>query len=494
MERSFDDCERLFEQYKISSTDEQKAELASLYEDSLYELQYDFSCGKLGEDGVELLMYIVEKIEFLRGTISWELRAQTYTILMSQAEDDGNHLAVISNGQLAIDCLLHLSETEQEDNSYRNHALANVHYTLVSYVIEDPIEHWKKSLQYIQAAILEEPQTANWTHYMELVFGRLQQETLTLSANRNEEKNVFRTWCQMVEEKNGSLAFKIASQFVRFKEYMNDSTQDEFLFPENEYLFWLEQSLQEELPDLNGHAISDIGHFYKKEGIRLQRADLLQQALHYFRRWVDEEHEGNGFAVYYITDTLEQIAKVHWRNGDQLSADEYMTEALLWNEDKLDHIGSNFSLQLHYAEFLERCHSYEGNIIKPPLSFVLEMTKRAEELGEGYYSGPYYIQARLALKEKQQHKAAALIASNLLLHELNIEESLQDFQQQLPEGTFPYLEKFLADTLTFMQEVRANYYFSPKHTFASLSLLTDDEIMGAWIIRKAEIKNRNQSL
>ncbi|MBC7485941.1 MAG: hypothetical protein H7282_04240 [Cytophagaceae bacterium] len=493
MENLFDIFDRLFEQYKTSSTAEEKDELAILYQDSLNEMHYDFSCGKLTDDGVDLMMPIVEKIEFLNGCISWELRAQTYSILMDQAKDAGDHLAVTSNGQLAIDSLIHQLETEQEQRNQSYHGLANVHYTLVSYVLEDQIEHWKKSLQYIKAAILEEPQTANWTHYLELVFGRLQQETQALSACRNEEKKVFRNWCQTLEEKKGSLTFKIASQFARLKEFKNDSTQDEFLFPENEYLFWLEKSLQDDLPDLSGYEISDIGHFYKKEGMHLQRVDVLQQALRCYRKMIKEEDSGNGFAVYYVTDVLEQIAEVYWRSGDHATADEYMTEALLWNEDKLDHIGSNFSLQLHYAEFLERCESYEGSIIKPRLSFVLEMTKRAEELGEGYYSGPCYIQARLALKENQEHKAAALIAFSLLLHELTIEESLQAFQQHLPKGPFPYLQNFLADTLTFMQEVRANYYFSPKHTFATLRVLTEDEIMGAWILRKAEIKNRNKT-
>jgi len=196
--------------------------------------------------------------------------------------------------------------------------------------------------------------------------------------------------------------------------------------------------------------------------------------------------------VYYISDATEQMAIVYENLGMQEQADAAMTKALKWNEEQYEVIQSNFSLLSHYSEFLLRCHTYQGDIEKPSLAFIKTILLETEALGEGYYSGPYYLQAQIALLENESHRAVFYLCKNLLLHELNIEDSLILFQELDHTAHHPYVQNFLSLTLAFFKEVRADYYFSPKFTIAQLDEMTEEEIVTAWIVRKMELKKRKE--
>jgi hypothetical protein len=490
MDNESENIDELFERCKVSGTWQEKENLAEAYLDIFNEMCYDFACSKLTEDGIQELYPVVEKIEWLKGSNEWSLRAQTYHILMEDAEMREDNLSVIKNGQLAIEALSKQLEQGAEEKYIVYQSLSYCYYTLIPYLAEDAVLYWKKSLQYSKESILENSREANWIQYFTIMYSSLKQETFTLTELIVREQNLFRKWSLALEEKEGSLSFVIASKFIRFKEFEDDSAQDDFMFPEKEYFFWLEKSLEDEMPELNPMKISDAGHFYKKEGVRLQRIDLLERALAYFEKIFYKSSNEELFCIYYISDVLENIARIYTKQGFPEKCDTYITNALQWNEDKQELIQGNFSLLIHYAEFLERCYHHDGDIPRPAIDFIKSVVKQSEAIGGGYYSGPYFLQARLALEQKNEHLAMAFLCKNLLLHELCIEDQVKEFYNNLTKGVHPYLEKFLESTLLFMKEVTEGYYYNPVITFAELNLMNDVQVIETWIIRKGEIRKR----
>jgi hypothetical protein len=493
-ESESENIDDLFERCKVSGTFQEKEELAEAYLDIFNEMCYDFACSKLTEEGILELYPIVEKIEFLKDSSEWSLRAQTYHILMEDSEMREDNISVVRNGQLAIGALSKQLAEGAEEKYITYQSLSYCYYTLINYLPEEATLYWGKALQYIKEAILGNSREANWIQYFTVLYSSLKQESSVLKERREQERTAFRNWSLALEEKEGALSFFIASQFIRFKEFSGDSESEGFIFPEKEYFFWLEKSLEDDLLDLSPMKISDAGHYYKKEGVRLQRIDLLERALAYFEKIFYTSSNDELFCIYYISDVLENIALIYTKQGLSEKADSYLTNALQWNEDKQELIQGNFSLLIHYAEFLERCYHYKGNIPKPTLELIKSVVKKAESTGGGYYSGPYFLEARLALEQKNEHLVVACLCKNLLLHELCIENQVEEFYNYLTKGTYSYLEKFLENTLLFMKEVSEGYYFNPKITFAELNSMSEMEVIETWIIRKAEIKKRKTIL
>ena len=246
----------------------------------------------------------------------------------------------------------------------------------------------------------------------------------------------------------------------------------------------------DEIPDLGSMESSNAGHFYKKEGIRLQRIDLLERALIYFEKVFYNYSNNGAFCIYYISNVLENIAGIYKKAGLAEKAAACITKALEWNEEHYETIETNYSLLFHYAEFLVRSYDYREDVQIPSLDFILSIIKRAEIKGDGYYSGSYFLQTQIALIQKNEHLAVASVSKALLLHELCIDNVVEEFYENLTKGIYPYLEKFLESTLAFLKEIRINYCYNPTIKFTALNLMSDTEVIEAWIIRKGELRKR----
>jgi len=478
-----EDPDQLFERYKHNGTQAQKEALAENYLDLFHELCYDYACGKLLPDGVQLLPEIVEKIEVLKDLTDWSLRAQAFEILMEDAEEREETEAVIKNGHLAIEASRRYVAEQGEYKQIYLNKISFCYYTLISYEPQAIDEYWMRSLEYSKNSICEDPEKANWIQYFHLLYSFLKNPTPRTVYEQAKERSFMREWSLSLGN-NGSLYFVIASSFIRYKEIQ--TYQEQFIFPEQEYLYWLEASLHEEKPQSSERRLSEAGHFYRKEGVRLKRIDLLEKALSLFQKMFYEE--GELFALYYATDALEQLAILHNARGNGVYADVAIQQALDWNEEHRELIGQNFSVLLHYAEFLERCYHYQGSIFKPSLSLIEEIAVQAEAKGEGYYSGPYLILARVAMESKQERKAVRELSKMLLLHELCVNEGILEFYKTLDRTAFPYVEKFLKSTMMFMSEVKEGYVFDPQIKISELEEMSEEQIIDAWILRKAEIR------
>jgi hypothetical protein len=140
-EESEGNIDDLFEQLKDSGNEREKAGLAESYLDLFHELSYDFACNKF--DDVEYLYTLVEKIEILKGAVSWSLRTQAYSMQMDQAETNADSAAVISNGHLAIEALYNQLTEGEEKKQFIYQNLAHYYYTLLNYLPDKAVEYWK---------------------------------------------------------------------------------------------------------------------------------------------------------------------------------------------------------------------------------------------------------------------------------------------------------------------------------------------------------------
>ncbi len=468
---------------------EERELLSENYLDLFSELCYDFACGKLTKFGLSCLIPIVEKVEALKGRILWSSRAHTYMTLMEDAEKN-NSKEVIKFGERAIDALFHQMEEEPEDLklAYENCTLC--FYTLSKYDIDKELFYWEEALHYIKKAIQLDPIEANWIYYYKLLYTTLGKENLALIEKRKLEILNFKTLGHSLSYNQG-LYFIIASQLLRFKEVIDFEKSGEFIFPEGIYFYWLEESMAQPEALFTTFELSNAGHFYHKEGLRLKRLDLLKKALNYFRKLYDDSNYGL-YPITYISNVLEHIALLYKANGTIEMADDYMSRALLWNENKLDSIKNNFSSVLHYAEFLERCYSYSGTIPRPTLSTIKSIVSIAEKEGKGFYSGPYLLQARIASEENDETLAIVYICKSLILHELCIQEILIDFNEKTSIEFAPKMKLFLEETLIFMKEVNEGYYYNPLIKWEELTTMNDVEILEVWTQRKEEIRKRDR--
>jgi hypothetical protein len=94
------------------------------------------------------------------------------------------------------------------------------------------------------------------------------------------------------------------------------------------------------------------------------------------------------------------------------------------------------------------------------------------------------------MESKQERKAVRELSKMLLLHELCVNEGILEFYKTLDRTAFPYVEKFLKSTMMFMSEVKEGYVFDPKIKISELEEMSEEQIIDAWILRKAEIRKR----
>ncbi|HWZ23589.1 MAG TPA: hypothetical protein VNW06_13090 [Cytophagaceae bacterium] len=234
MEEEFEESniDDLFERLKDSDSAQEKADLAESYHDLFNEMSYDFACDKF--DDVEYLYTIVEKIEILKGVVSWSLRAHAYSMQMDQAEKNQDIASVISNGHLAIDALYNQLTEGEENKQFIYQNLSHYYYTLSNYLPDKAVEYWEKSLYYSKESILENAMGAKWVMYFTLLYSTSKQESNLLTEHRASEATIFRNWCFSLNQ--DGLAYTIASQFIRFKMVTEDNDSVNYSFPEKVFI------------------------------------------------------------------------------------------------------------------------------------------------------------------------------------------------------------------------------------------------------------------
>ena len=502
-----DGLENLYEKYVENGSPEEKNALAvdgflSLF----FVMDYDFACGKLTEEGIALLLPIVEKVSSLMEEKPWDIYSRVYIILLEDAIKNHPHkvTAYFEEAQTALTEYIKQSPEDAQDGYEQ---LAYIYDLMTEYHYFNRF-YWEKAIEYVQKSIITDPSKADdsgYFKYLKLLYlsyehrskgddKRKASEDVEVLLSQWETLRVgelekFNQIIFSLKNEHPTVALDMTSAFHRLKEYAEWLKIDMRFFPEEDYLFWLDEAQQ-----IDGHSttrmtLTALAHLFKREGNRLERIDLLEAAIRHYRRLI-EKVEDPAFEVYYEASTLEEIAEIHLRNKDLKRAEEYYDQATAVYDKHMALIDGNPSVLMHYTEYLERCYNFSGDIQKPTLDRLKELALLTEEQGEGMYSSPTMLRIRLALLEQDEEEAIFHFGRLFLLHELCVEDVVKRFKHHASTLPFKKLNAFLDDNLLFMEEVTKGYYLDHTIRWDAVKQLTPHEVAEAWEVKKHEIRNR----
>ncbi len=486
----FEGMDQIYEKLIETGSVEDKKELAELGYLHLFScMDFDFSCGKLTDFGIDLLLPVLEKSEKLLNQQLWYERGRAFSNLMETHMDKNWELAR-EYGNSAI--CSYTKNIEQNAESLFNSwiHLAEIYDWFSKKCIDDRLVYWKQAIQCIEETIKLKPVSAPWLHYLKLLYLPLDSENRSFFDFRTTEQERFRGITRNLGDSNLEIAFTLASEYKRYYEYIAWYKLNFEIFPETDYLYWLEKA-----KDWYGNegflSTNEVGHLYHNEGIRLSRKDLLLVAIDRFTQLI--KTDDSAFPILYAANSMEDLARLLKSEGMDGEATHYLNRALLLYEENLEMIKSNFSTLLNYGEFMERCaYEYIGNHKKPSPNQILLIALMAETEGEGFYSRPYSLMVKLALHMGDIDKAIFHYTQMLLLHELCLEE---DVKKDLENPLFyeqPKMKEFLIKTIHFMESVREGYYLYQTCPWEKVRLLTPYEGSKIWENRCIELRQRPQ--
>jgi tetratricopeptide (TPR) repeat protein len=249
---------------------------------------------------------------------------------------------------------------------------------------------------------------------------------------------------------------------------------------------WLQTSLSWNTRDAQPTTLRNAGLLLHKQGNVYQRVDYFVKAIECFESFIDKDPR-HAMEVYYEANVWEDWALLNEKQ--EKNGEEYLVRAWEVYREHEEDVEINFSPLLHYAEFLERLYFNDKISVRPTEAEVLKLAVAAEIMGDGFYSGPGLIQARLAIHRGDTETAIHHLCKLLLLHELCIDTLIKNLRESLTESPRSVVD-FLDQALIFMDDVRQGYYFHPLISNAALNEMSREAVFNAWQDRMKEIRNR----
>ena len=484
------ELKRIYQKLSVSGTLEKRREFAEEgYLAIFNQMNYDFACGKLTQRGISLLLPIINRAELLMGQKLWHERSLALLILLENASNQTPEkvLDYAAEAISALNKVLTEGKTEQSETYYN---LALTYHYLVGVLPKEQVSHWLQAIGYLKQSAELNPLQTKWSFYLRLLYLPIKDETALLAETRSQEKAFFQQFTLNLGNSSTRLAYCLATEYRRFLEYLDWNGLGSGIFPMADYLYWLEMATNYQIEELPlTITLSQAGHFFHDEGVRLQRVDLLQTAMTHYQRLLNLEPD-YAFTVIYLADSLEATAAIYCKQSEVTLASDFLNQAAVLYLAHLQSVKSNFSTLIHYAEFLERCLDYPELMSRPKLAKIKELALLAEEEGHGFYSQSGMIQARLALREVDETGVIFYLTRELLLHELCMKD---EFQKCFDDSRFTSLSQintFLLESIYFMQEIETNYYLDPVLKWEQLCEMNPEEVRIAWEKRKIELKNR----
>lgn len=458
-------------------------------------LNYDAACNKLLPDGFALLLPIIEKAEQLLQTPLWDERCQCRMLLLDDAIARGD-AEVARHAELALEAiaqhLAHLppdSPASAAASIHRSRAL--VHQQLAEHWPERNLEHWRLALAAATTAI-EAVSETGWGLLLNLVHTPLAGESPDIAAERAEAQAALR---KLMERhcRSAAAAFRLVQDFKHLREHLAWKKLDPALFPQADYLAWLERAKAVQPADgASWSGTTEAGHLFHHEGVLLGRLDLVAAAMPHFAAILSRE-PGSGMQVLYIGECHEAMSVIAAGQGDSAAAARHLRQALTWWADHLDTARYNFSSLIQYVEFLLRVLASPLDVPKPPLADIRLLAQEAERDGQGFYSGPGLALARLALHEGDEDEAIFQLTRLLILHECCLDDVFAALKQDPLCTAHPRTSDFVDQTLRFIAEIHEGYCLDPQIRWPQLQNMDRSAVAAAWQARQVELRNRPKS-
>lgn len=484
-----DGLDKLFEQTKNNNASklERKDLAINGYDNLFWTMYYDHASGKLTEAGIACLLPIVEKIEALREQKKWEHRSYAYHMMLETACKNKSETAfeLLKKTVEAFNNYL----ISQPDELLNIHRLVSLAYQwMIETEPENALLYWQNAVLEIKKAIDYDPENASWSSLLELIYYPFNEKKKIITEQQKEQETV-NTEIQKLEKERGPvMAYQIALGYQNLEEFLNWK-KIKNVFPETLAFQWAEKALAYVPEDISRTSLYECAEFFSKTGTKTSRVDFLEKTISLYSQILNI-YEDSFIEIFYIVTILREIAEIHLKNNRQELADAAITEAGLMFENNIEKVKTNASLNLRYAEFLEYCYTYKGNIKKPTLSEFKSVAEEIEIESKGFYSYPYRLLTCIALLECNETEAILQATKSLILHELCAKDTFYDLFEQFKDSNYNQIKAFLKQTILFIEEVEENYYYNPELSWEKLNKMSTEALTVYWEKRKEEIRNR----
>jgi hypothetical protein len=432
-------------------------------------LSYDQMCGKLGDWGVDMMDEVIEEAEAFQGAPLRELRAQVLSYRLDEVEETD----VDQAKQFALRAI-----DELDFEIPANHAAlafrARLYHQLAQLDAGQALFYWQRAIEDLKT-------TGDFNVW--ILYHRWQQPIAGMPEAQQQACTEFNSRINQELITQPDRLWKLLDEGVRMQEYQPSNELKKQL------AVWLQAALSWRSANAQPSLLRNAGLLLHKQGQAHQRADYFAKAIECFEQFILKE-PAHAMEVYYLASVWEDCAALREGQRDQGAA--YLAEA--WNayQKHEDIVRINFSPLLHYAELLERLHCNDQLPERPSAGQVLALAVEAEAMGNGYYSGPGMIQARMAIRNEEAATAIYHLCRLLLRHELCIDSLIEKLRHSLTDEVAPTLVNFLDQTLLFMKDVAQGYCYNPSFSMEELNSLSPGETIAAWQQRMAEIRNRRR--
>lgn len=435
-----------------------------------YYLLYDHSCGKLSEGGLDFLSEVVEATEEFHGSPLREMRAQ----VMSCRLDEVKETNPVQTKEIALQAINELSQEVPIPRSSLQ-LRADFYFQLAQVDEINAVQHWQSAMKDVNEA-------ADFNLW--ILYHVWDRDIPGMPEAKQHALNEFHDRLNLHLELEDDFVWQILDDGIRMLEGRSTTEL------EKQVLIWLELALQWPVINAKPELLRKAGLILHKQGNAHQRLDYLNKAIECFELFIERDPL-HAMEVYYLASVWEDRALLEEKNGSD--GTESLMNAWQTYQTHEDIVRVNFSSLLHYGEFIERLYFHDKLINGPSIETVRALAMEAEQEGNGFYSGPGMIFARLAIGENDPETAIFHLSRLLLLFELNIDDVISNLRESLTNDAPVAVKKFLDQALIFMKEVRDGYYFHPALSISELNMLSQEETLNAWQERMVEIRNRNIS-
>ena len=479
----------LFEQTKNNPVSQSEREDLAIngYDNLFWTMNYDHACGKLTETGIGYLLPMVENMELLLEEKKWQHRSYALHIVLETAckNKSENVFSLLKETIKSFENFLISNPDEKLDI----HRLVSLAYRwMIEADPENALLYWQNAVSEIKKAIRFDPEKASWFSFFELIY--ILFDDKKICQIQIEEQTKFNVEVLKLEKERGAvIAYQIALAYQDLKENM-DWKDVKSVFKDATVLHWTEKAVAYNPEKISLTNLYEYAHFFNKSGSKYKRTDFLEKAISTYKRILNSEND-RVMELFYIANLYKEIAEIHLENKDQILADHAIEQAKSIYEINIEKVKSNSSVNLRYAEFLEYCFTYEGNITKPTIAELKSIAYEVEIQSEGFLSYPYLLLMRLALYENNEEQAILELTKSLILHELCSDSEFASLMEEFKDSNNnDKLKSFLKETKSFMDEVKENYYYHPEINWVKMQTMSEDELIVYWEKRKEEIRNR----
>ncbi|MCT4615588.1 MAG: hypothetical protein N4A49_12020 [Marinifilaceae bacterium] len=463
--------DELYKKVCANNSAQEKKLLGDAYLSDFGYCYYDFMCNKFKNlEDIWDLMESVEQIKVLIPDFEDynEYKAKVYEILSSVSTDKEEQIKYLN---LCIDHYKKQLAISENDNDILTD-LAEQSFKLCEMTKQfDPTRFEEIKSFYLKALHIEQNEKdpnafygfngSSIDSYLKFTYNLLTKESPEFEDIHHDFLSCFQSEIKDYAEEDKSIYYYWGNSLIEIVEGYEQTEQKEkensaFITQAFINLMW-EEILQlskylEYLEIKDEHFIKAIGRLFEKLGLRFENYTHLKIAYNYYKKAVEIEN-ATWINVHYLSSILEKMSIYQLRGNNKIEAINLYKEALeVLKEAKMRLTDFQHSLKYgetlyNYAQFIE---NFEN---KETLNQAILCFEESCELGEKFYTQPYYGLAKTYLRLKMKDKA--LVALNECMDLFSNQYHIHNFRDIIDNEHFVEIREDLCKMIEAKQNRKA---------------------------------------